>query len=142
MRILVEPPPSSRCKFCSGELRLKLIEPANPALDLDNEVFVCVNFDREQLYAVSHQNRTVGRRLSEDRRCGVDTRSDEERRLVAERRSNQDRRSGLDRRSNIAEPMTSGPHKHKRSAGTAEQTPEVTMTPVNEWKKSELDAAS
>jgi hypothetical protein len=58
MRILVEPPPSSCCKLCSGELRLKLIESANPAIGLDNEWFVCENCGREQLYAVSHHNRT------------------------------------------------------------------------------------
>ena len=60
MRILVEPPPSSCCEFCGGELRLKLIESANPNFDLDNEIFVCVNCGREQLYAVSHHNRTGG----------------------------------------------------------------------------------
>jgi uncharacterized protein with PIN domain len=64
MRILVEPPPSSRCDFCSGELRLKLIESANPVIGLDNELLVCVNCDREQLYAVSHHSRIVGRRLA------------------------------------------------------------------------------
>jgi hypothetical protein len=58
MRILVEPPPSSRCELCGGELRLKLIELANPVIGLDNELFVCVICDREQLYAVSHHNRT------------------------------------------------------------------------------------
>ncbi|MFI4961578.1 MAG: hypothetical protein ACHP82_09030 [Hyphomicrobiales bacterium] len=58
MRILVEPPPSSRCEFCGGELRLKLVEPANPAIGMDHELFVCVSCEREQLYAVSHQNRT------------------------------------------------------------------------------------
>jgi hypothetical protein len=56
----VEPPPSSHCKFCSDELRLKLIELANPNLDFDNAIFVCVNCDREQSYAVSHHNRTGG----------------------------------------------------------------------------------
>jgi uncharacterized protein with PIN domain len=58
MRVLVEPPPSSRCEFCGGELRLKLIESANPAIGLDNELFVCVYCEREQLYPVSHHNRT------------------------------------------------------------------------------------
>jgi hypothetical protein len=56
MRILVEPPPLSRCELCGGELRLKLIESANPAIGLDNELFVCVDCGREQLYAVSHHN--------------------------------------------------------------------------------------
>ena len=60
MRTFVEPPPSSRCKFCGGELRLKLIESANPNLALDNEIFVCVNCGREQSYTVSHHNRTGG----------------------------------------------------------------------------------
>jgi hypothetical protein len=58
MRVLVEPPPSSRCEFCGGELRLKLIEPANPAIGLDNELFVCVSCEREHLYPVSHHNLT------------------------------------------------------------------------------------
>ena len=49
MRTLVEPPPSSQCDLCGGELRLKLIEPANRTLDiepanrklnLDNEILV------------------------------------------------------------------------------------------------------
>jgi hypothetical protein len=60
MRAFVEPPPSSRCKFCGGEFRLKLIESANSNLNLDNEIFVCVNCGREQSYAVSHHNRTGG----------------------------------------------------------------------------------
>ena len=58
MRILVEPPPSSRCELCRGELRLKLIESAHPAIGLDIELFVCENCDREQVYEVSHHNRT------------------------------------------------------------------------------------
>lgn len=60
MRTFVEPPPSSRCKFCGGELRLKLIESAKPNFDLDNEIFVCVKCGHEQSYAVSHHNRTGG----------------------------------------------------------------------------------
>ena len=60
MRTFIEPPPSSRCKFCGGELQLKLIESANPNLDLDHEIFICVNCGREQSYAVSHHNRTGG----------------------------------------------------------------------------------
>ena len=54
MRALVEPPPSSRCDLCGGELRLKLIESANLTLDLDNEICVCVMCLREQSYTVSH----------------------------------------------------------------------------------------
>jgi uncharacterized protein with PIN domain len=58
MRTLVEPPPSSRCRLCGGELLLKLIESANRTRYLDNEIIVCVNCDREQTYAVSYFNRT------------------------------------------------------------------------------------
>jgi uncharacterized protein with PIN domain len=59
MRALVEPPPSSRCVHCGGELRLKQIESANRTLDLDNEVFVCIKCGREHLCTVSH-NHNVG----------------------------------------------------------------------------------
>jgi transposase len=45
MRTLVQPPPSTHCHLCGGELRLKLIEPAD--LDLKNEIFVCANCGRE-----------------------------------------------------------------------------------------------
>ena len=57
MRTLVEPPPSSRCDLCGGELLLKLIESANHTLDLDNEIFVCVKCGRELSYTVSHDRR-------------------------------------------------------------------------------------
>ena len=53
MRALVQPPPSSRCKLCGGELRFKLIEPANRVYGLDNELFVCVNCGHEQMYFVA-----------------------------------------------------------------------------------------
>ena len=54
MSTLVQPPPSSRCGLCGGELRLKLIESANRALELDSEIFVCIKCGREQSYTVSH----------------------------------------------------------------------------------------
>ena len=56
MRTLVQPPPSSHCKFCSGELRLKQIESANRALDLENEIFVCVECGREQSCTVNRDH--------------------------------------------------------------------------------------
>ena len=65
MRTLVEPPPSSHCKFCGGELRLKQIESANRVLDLDNEIFVCVECGREQSCTVNRDHRCrTPRRLS------------------------------------------------------------------------------
>ena len=54
MRTLVDPPPSSRCDLCGGELRLKQIELANCTLDLDSEIFVCMTCGREQSCTVSH----------------------------------------------------------------------------------------
>jgi hypothetical protein len=56
MRTLVEPPPSSHCDLCGGELRLKLIESANSDLDLENEILVCIKCGHEQSYAVSHNH--------------------------------------------------------------------------------------
>ena len=47
MRTLIQPPPTTRCDLCGGELRLKLIETANHTLDLDNQIFVCANCGRE-----------------------------------------------------------------------------------------------
>ena len=55
-RTLIEPPPSSRCKFCGGELRLKLIEPANRELDLEDEILVCEKCGQEQSYIVKHNH--------------------------------------------------------------------------------------
>jgi uncharacterized protein with PIN domain len=56
MRTLVQPPPSSQCHFCGGELRLKRIESASRPLELDNEIFVCAKCGREQSYTVSHDH--------------------------------------------------------------------------------------
>lgn len=56
MRTLVEPPPSSRCQHCGGELRLKQVESATHALELDTEIFVCIKCGREQTCAVNHNH--------------------------------------------------------------------------------------
>jgi hypothetical protein len=63
MRTITQPPPSRHCDQCGGELRLKLIEPANRTLDLENEIFVCANCGREQSCIVSH-NHNVGHMLA------------------------------------------------------------------------------
>jgi hypothetical protein len=49
MRPFVEPPPTLRC-MCGGELRLKLIEPADRTLGKQREIFVCTNCSREQTF--------------------------------------------------------------------------------------------
>jgi rRNA maturation endonuclease Nob1 len=54
MRTLVHPPPSRHCGLCGGELRLRLVESANRALDLENEIFVCAICGHELSYIVDH----------------------------------------------------------------------------------------
>ena len=56
MRPLVQPPPASRCVLCSGELRLKLIEPADREFEPDHQIYVCVSCGHEQWYAVAHDH--------------------------------------------------------------------------------------
>jgi uncharacterized protein with PIN domain len=56
MRTVTQPPPSSRCDQCGGELRLKLIEPANRELDLEVEILVCVNCGYELSCIVPHNH--------------------------------------------------------------------------------------
>ncbi len=55
MRTLVQPPPSTRCDLCGGELRLKQVELANRTMDLENEIFVCASCGREISYIVHHE---------------------------------------------------------------------------------------
>jgi hypothetical protein len=57
MRPITQPPPSSRCEYCGGELRLRLIEAANRGLDLEYEIFVCVNCGREKSLTVNHDKK-------------------------------------------------------------------------------------
>jgi len=57
MRTMTKPPPSSRCEQCGGELRLKRIEAADRGLDLEYEIFVCVDCRREQSLTVNHDRK-------------------------------------------------------------------------------------
>ena len=57
MRTITQPPPSSRCKQCGGELRLRLIEAADRGLDLEYEIFACANYGREQSLTVRHDHK-------------------------------------------------------------------------------------
>jgi hypothetical protein len=56
MRTLTQPPPTSRCDLCGGELRLKLVEPANRAFDLEYEIFVCASCGHDQSYIVAQDH--------------------------------------------------------------------------------------
>jgi DNA-directed RNA polymerase subunit RPC12/RpoP len=53
MRTLMQPPPMTRCDRCGGELLLKLVESANRALDLENEIFLCASCGREISFTVN-----------------------------------------------------------------------------------------
>jgi hypothetical protein len=52
MRALVEPPPSSRCTLCGGDLQFKLIEWADRTLGRQKEIFVCAKCGRQHSYSV------------------------------------------------------------------------------------------
>jgi hypothetical protein len=56
MRNLVQPPPSMHCDLCDGELRLKLIKPDHPVLDMDAEIFVCARCGHEMSHMVVHDH--------------------------------------------------------------------------------------
>jgi DNA-directed RNA polymerase subunit RPC12/RpoP len=55
MRNLVEPPPSTHCERCDGELLFKRIEPDNPDFDIDIQVFVCARCGREHSRRLIHE---------------------------------------------------------------------------------------
>jgi uncharacterized protein with PIN domain len=57
MRTITQPPPSSRCDKCGGELQLKLIEAADRGLNLEYEIFACANCGREQSLTVRHDHK-------------------------------------------------------------------------------------
>ena len=68
MRTLVQPPPSTHCDLCGGELQLKLVEPAYRSLDLENEIFVCANCGRERSCIVNH-DKYAGHTMTEKHRA-------------------------------------------------------------------------
>jgi DNA-directed RNA polymerase subunit RPC12/RpoP len=57
MRTITQPPPSSRCDKCGGELLLKVIELADRGLDLEYEIFLCAKCGREQSLTVGHDHK-------------------------------------------------------------------------------------
>jgi len=58
MRTLIQPPPSSQCDLCGGELRLKKIVSADQTFDLEKEIFVCANCGHELSSTVPHNHTT------------------------------------------------------------------------------------
>ena len=56
MRTLIQPPPSSHCDLCGGELRLKKVESDTRELDWEDEVLVRVNCGHELSCTVAHNH--------------------------------------------------------------------------------------
>ena len=55
MRTLVHPPPTLRCDFCHGELRLKQTSSENGRVSyLDIDIFACVKCGHEKVHMVMH----------------------------------------------------------------------------------------
>jgi hypothetical protein len=59
MRKLVEPPPSTRCSFCDGELLLMAIKPDDPTFDIEVQEFVCANCGQKHSRKVIHDPYTA-----------------------------------------------------------------------------------
>jgi uncharacterized protein with PIN domain len=57
MRTITQPPPSSRCEQCGGELRLKRTETADRGLGLEYEIFVCANCGYEKSLVVNRDRK-------------------------------------------------------------------------------------
>jgi hypothetical protein len=63
MRNLIQPPVSLHCDLCNGELRLKVIDAADPTIGLDVQIFICVQCGHQQSYTVSHDHYSAPHRL-------------------------------------------------------------------------------
>jgi DNA-directed RNA polymerase subunit RPC12/RpoP len=59
MRRLVEPLPTPKCKLCGGELFLKRVEPVNPPLEIDAQIYLCTKCGHEHSLTVTHDPYTA-----------------------------------------------------------------------------------
>jgi hypothetical protein len=50
MRTLVQPPPSSHCIVCQGELQLKRIDSCGADSEFETEILVCIKCGHEHTY--------------------------------------------------------------------------------------------
>lgn len=67
MRNTVEPPPTSLCDRCGGQLTLVRVEPAHSALGTKTNVFACAGCGQERSFLV-HQDHSPSRFTATDRR--------------------------------------------------------------------------
>jgi predicted metalloprotease len=54
MRNLVQPPPSTHCDLCNGELQLKTLELDPLVIDGDVQIFICSKCGHESTRKVIH----------------------------------------------------------------------------------------
>jgi hypothetical protein len=54
MRNTVEPPPTSRCDACGGQLTLKRVDAAHSIFGTNSNVFVCTTCGRERKFVVRY----------------------------------------------------------------------------------------
>jgi len=56
MRKTVEPPPSSQCDCCGGQLKLKRIDAAHAMLGLSSTIYVCGSCGKERAFVSRQDN--------------------------------------------------------------------------------------
>jgi uncharacterized protein with PIN domain len=59
MRNLVEPLPSMHCEHCDGELLFERVEPDEPTLDIEVQIYVCAKCGREYSRQLMHEPYTA-----------------------------------------------------------------------------------
>ncbi len=59
MRNLVEPLPSMHCEHCGGELLFERVEPEDPTLDIEVQIYVCAKCGYEYSRQLMHDPYTA-----------------------------------------------------------------------------------
>jgi hypothetical protein len=70
VRRIVEPPPSSQCDRCGGQLKLHRIDTASSVPGLNRQIFACAKCGNERLF-VAQQDLYTSRSASEQRMIRV-----------------------------------------------------------------------
>jgi hypothetical protein len=70
MRRIVEPPPSSQCDGCGGQLKLKRVETNGTCLALAKNIFACEKCGKERLF-VTQQDLYASGSVSRQRMMGA-----------------------------------------------------------------------
>jgi hypothetical protein len=70
VRRIVEPPPSSQCDGCGGQLKLKRVETNGTCLALTKNIFACTKCGKERLF-VTQQDLYASGSVSRQRMMGA-----------------------------------------------------------------------